>query len=163
MSKSYSLSSAVTLALLSISAIGCATGGGGNAGGSSFVRMDVGVAQAQDLIEQTNDLLRRESFQILRTDPIPAPLFETEWRNQNPTEDEQALGVTEIQCRILVRGRERPPNGSMRIWQVTYTMETLVRTLTSPDWSEMPVTPQRRILAREIGQELRTLLEVARR
>jgi hypothetical protein len=41
-------------------------------------------------------------------------------------------------------------------------METLVKTATSPDWSEMPVTPERTKYARDIGQELRTLFEMSR-
>ena len=163
MSKSYSISSAVTLALLSFSAIGCATGGGGNGGGSSFVRMDMGLSTAADFQQQTNDLFRRQSFPVFRQAVPPAPLIESEWRNLTPTDDERALGVTEIQVRILVRGRERNPMGSQRVFQFSYTMEALFKSAESPEWSEMGVTSQRSAYAREIGQELKTLLEMARR
>jgi hypothetical protein len=125
--------------------------------------MDVGLSTFGDLTQQTNDLLRRQSFPVFRTDPAPAPLIESEWRNQTPTEDEQAAGVTEVQVRVVVRGRERNPMGGQRVFQITYTMETLVKTQTSPDWAEMPVTPQRRAYARTLGRELQTLLEMARR
>ena len=163
MSKSYNISSYVALLALSISAIGCAAGGGGNGGGTAFVRMDMGISTAQDFQEQTNDLLRRMSFRVFRQDQVPVPLIESEWRNQTPTADEQALGVTEFQCRIIVRGRERNPMGGQRVFQFSYTMETQVKTVDSPDWTEMGVTPERRVYANEIGRELRTMLEMARR
>mgnify|MGYP001820947361 CR=1 FL=1 len=148
------------LFLLSLAAVGCAAGGSGNGGGSSFVRMDMGNNTIQNFQEQTTDLLRRQSFQIFRQDPAPAPLIESEWRNQTPTEDERALGVTEIQVRIIVRGRAA--GGSQRQYRFTYHMETLVKTTTSPEWSEMPLTPERTKYARDIGQELRTLFEMSR-
>jgi hypothetical protein len=126
--------------------------------------MDIGISTAQDFQQQTNDLFRRQSLQLFRQDGPPAPMMESEWRNQTPTEDERALGVAEVQIRIIVRGRERPPNGSQRVFQFAYTMETLVKTGTSAgEWVEMPVTSQRRAYAREIGRELQTLLELARR
>jgi hypothetical protein len=126
--------------------------------------MDVGISTAADFQEQTNDLFRRQSLQLFRQDAPPVPMMESEWRNQTPTEDERALGFTEVQVRIIVRGRERPPNGSRRVYQFTYVMETLVKTQTSAgEWIEMPVTSQRRTYAREIGRELQTLLELARR
>jgi hypothetical protein len=125
--------------------------------------MDMGLSTAQDFTAQTTDLFRRQSFPIFRQDGPPAPLIESEWRNQTPTEDERALGVTEVQVRILVRGRERPPNGSQRIFQFGYTMETLVKTTASQEWSEMGVTSQRKAYANEFGRELKTLLELARR
>lgn len=163
MSKSYSISSFVALLALSISAIGCAAGGGGNGGGSSFVRMDMGISGAPEFVEQTTDLFRRKAFPIFRQEGIPAPMIESEWRNQTPTEDERALGITEIQVRVIVRGRERPPNGSQQVYQFNYTMETLVKTVDSQDWIEMGVTSQRRAFANDFGRELKTLLEMARR
>ena len=164
MSKSYSISRGVTLALLSISAIGCASGGGGNGGGPSFVRMDMGISTAQDFQKQTVDLFRRQAYQVFRaeTDP-PTPMIQSEWRNHTPTEDELELGVTETQLRIIVRGRERPPQGNTRVFNFTCTMETQVKTTTSAEWIEMGVTSQRRAFANEFGTELRTLLELARR
>lgn len=151
---------AVTLVLASTA--GCATGGAGNGGGRSSVRMDMGIATNADLQEQTGDLFRRTQFTVFRSDQAPAPLIESEWRNQTPTEDERALGVTEVQTRIRVRGRERNPEGSRRVYQVTYTMEILYKTNESTEWIQMPVTEQREDFAENLGQELRTLLLMAR-
>jgi len=153
----------VALAALSISAIGCAAGGGGNGGGSSSVRMDMGISTAGDFQEQTVDLFRRTSYQVFREEGVPAPMIESEWRNLTPTEDELALGVTEFQCRIIVRGRERNPMGGQRVFQFSYLMETQVKTVDSPDWTQLGVTPERRTYANELGRELKTLLEMARR
>jgi hypothetical protein len=99
---------------------------------------------------------------VFRADQPPAPLIESEWRNQTPTDDERALGVTEVQARIIVRGRERNPEGSMRVFQFTYIMEILYKTAESQEWAQMPVTEQREDFANELGQELRTLLLMAR-
>lgn len=154
----------LAVAVMVLPSASCATGGaGGNGEGSSFVRMDVGVGTVGAMVEQTRDLLLRQQFTVIREEPAPAPSIETEWRNQTPLEDEQAAGVTDVQARIIVRGRERNPMGGMRVFQVTYTMQTLVKTLDSVEWIEMEVTPQRRAWAREIGRELQTLLEFARR
>ena len=163
-SKFVSISRALTLAPLLLLVIGCASGGaGGNSGGRSFVRMDMGISTNADLARETEDLLRRRQFPVFRTDGPPAPLMESEWRNQTPFEDERELGVTEVRCRILVRGRERPPMGGRSVYQVTYTMETQVKTVSSPDWMEMPMTSERTEMAREFGRELQLALEVVRR
>jgi len=142
----------------------CASGGaGGNNQSPAFVRMDVGIATAADLAAEGQDLIRRQQFRTFRTEAAPAPLIQTEWRNQTPTEDERAQGITEVQCRILVRGRERAPQGRTRMYSVTYTMEGRFKTAEAPDWIELPFTPQRTRMATEIGRELTTLLEFARR
>ncbi len=153
----------LAVAALTLAAAGCASGGGGNGGGTAYVRMDMGLATVADMSNQTRDVFRRMQFQVLREEPAPAPLVESDWRNQTPLEDERAAGITEVQARVIVRGRERPPQGNIRMYQVTYTMETMVKTAGSPDWVERPVTSQRRAMAREMGRELQTLLEIARR
>lgn len=155
---------AALLGLATLAAASCASaGGGGNADGASFVQMDMGVVTAQAMSEQTRNLFRREQFQVFREEPVPAPLIESEWRNQTPLTDEQALGVTDVQVRVVVRGRERPPQGAIRVYQVTYQMEVETKSATSPEWTPAEVTSQRRDMARELGRELQTLLEFTRR
>lgn len=154
----------VLFGLVAIAAAGCASAGGeGNGEGSAIVQMDMGVVTAPAMSEQTQNLFRREQFQVFREEPVPAPLIQSEWRNQTPTTDEQAMGVSEVQVRVVVRGRERPPMGGLRVYQVSYTMEVEGKTDASPDWTPLEVTPQRREMARELGRELQTLLEFTRR
>lgn len=152
------------LALTVVLAItaGCAAGGAGNGGGASAVRMDMGMSNYADFTEQTQDLFRRTQFTVFRADQPPAPLIESEWRNQTPTADERALGVNEVQTRIIVRGRERNPEGSMRVFQFTYVMEILYKTADSTEWIQLPVTEEREDFANDLGQELKTLLLMAR-
>ena len=149
-------------ALLLVTA-GCATGGGGGGQDSPEVRVNVGVSTAADMEQQAGTVLSRYQFPVLRTVREPVPLVESEWRNQTPTQDEQELGVTEIQCRILVRGRERSPSGGLRLYEVTFHMESQVKTPASPEWTLMPVTSQRTRFAREIAGELQISLEMVRR
>jgi hypothetical protein len=156
------MSGFLALTLMVAATAGCATGGAGNGGGSTSVRMDMGISNFADFTEQTGDLFRRTQFTVFRTDQPPAPLIESQWRNQTPTADEQALGVTEVQTRIIVRGRERNPIGGMRVFQFTYFMEILYKTATSQEWIEMPVTEEREDFAEDLGQELKTLLLMAR-
>lgn len=154
----------VTFGLVALAATGCASAGGGsNDGGANFVQMDMGVVTAQAISEQTQNLFRREQFQVFREEPVPAPMIESEWRNQTPLEDERALGVDEVQVRVIVRGRERPPMGGLRVYQVSYQMEVETKSATSPEWTPAEVTPERREMARELGRELQTLLEFTRR
>ncbi|MEK9501062.1 hypothetical protein [Gaopeijia maritima] len=152
------------LGLTTLVAASCASaGGGGNADGGAIVQMDMGVVTAEAMSEQTQNLFRREQFQVFREEPVPAPMIQSEWRNQTPTTDEQAMGVTEVQVRVVVRGRERPPMGGLRVYQVTYQMEAEVKTAAAPEWMPAEITPQRREMARELGRELQTLLEFTRR
>lgn len=150
--------------LITLAAAGCASAGGeGNANGAAIVQMDMGVVTSQAMSEQTQNIFRREQFTVFREEPVPAPMIQSEWRNQTPLPDEQAAGVSEVQVRVVVRGRERPPMGGLRVFQVSYTMEVEGKTDTSPEWAPLTVTPQRREMARELGRELQTLLEFTRR
>ena len=154
----------LTVASLAFITVSCAGGAGGNSGDPSYVRIDMGMANQGDMFQQTEDTFRRHQYLTFRADQAPVPLLESEWRNQTPFPDEQALGITEVRCRITVRGRERAGgNRNTRMFQVTYQMDVQVKTLTEPEWIDMPLTPERNQMARGIGQELRTLLEVARR
>lgn len=157
---------ALSPALFLMVVAGCASGGaGGGMDASSTFRMDVGATNttSSDMLNETQDLLRREQFLVFRTDPPPVPLVESEWRNQTPFEDEQAQGIEEVRCKVIVRGRERPPSGSIRTYQVAYTMQVQVKTAGSGEWQEMPLTPQRRAMAQDFGRELRLALEVVQR
>ncbi len=154
----------LAVAVFSLTVLGCASGGGGEGmSGRSNVRMDMGAATSTDMLEVTQDLLRRQQFPVFRTDQAPVPLVQSEWRNHTPFEDELAQGVSEVRCRVIVRGRERPPQGSFRTYQVTYDMEVQVKIADSMDWIEIPVTPQRTRMAQELGRELRLALEVVRK
>lgn len=152
------------MALVLIVAAGCASGGR-DMGGASTFRMEVGAQKttATDMLNETQDVLRREQFSIFRVEPPPAPLVESEWRNQTPFEDEQEMGVQEVRCKVTVQGRERAPSGSIRSYRVNYTMDVQVKKEMSGEWVEMALTPQRREMARDLGRELQTALEVAQR
>ena len=120
------------------------------------------MATATDLTREATDILRRKQFPIFRTQGVPAPLIQSEWRNQTPTEDEAAQGVVEVRSRILVRGRERASTTSKREFVVTFTMENQVKTASGGRWIEIPATPQRTRKAREIARELELSLQAIR-
>lgn len=127
------------------------------------MRFDLGTATANDMTREATDLLRRKQFPIFRTQGVPAPLIQTEWRNQTPTEDEAAQGVVEVRSRILVRGRERASTTSKREFVVTLTMENQVKEEAGGGWIEIPITPQRTRKARQIARELELSLQAIRR
>jgi hypothetical protein len=162
--RSFRICPPLLLSVLLFTATGCATGGGGETTQDpSFFRMDIGAARATDFLTETLDILRRRQYLIFRTDPLPALLVETEWRNHTPFEDEEALGALEVRCRIIVRGRERAPTLSTRTWQGTYIMEVQVRKEFGVPWEDLPLTPQRTRVAREIGDEMKLALELTRK
>jgi hypothetical protein len=151
------------LAPLALFAIGCASGGTGNMADSPNVQINVGLATANDMTVETQDIMRRRAFPPFRTQDAPVPLVESEWRNQTPFADEQAQGITEMQCRIIVRGRQRAPTGGLQLYDVTFNFETRAKTAGSTEWTMLPVTPERADLAKEIAAELRIALELLRR
>ena len=160
MTKKSILSRALASGAASLLLVACATGGGGgNVQMLSSVTVDIGVATSSDLNAQGNDVLRRRQFLVQQTMGPPAILIESEWRQRIPFEDEAAQGVTEAQSRIIIRGRERISPTSRALFQVSFRMESQVKTADSQEWIELPATEELRDWAREIARELQLALQ----
>lgn len=105
-------------------------------------------AQFRDLGEVDGEALDRAVFDVLveergfnlarRSRQFASVYYETEWRERDTPEAEEARGVTDARSRILLRGR-RTSDGSYR---TTLEAESQVRTDSLPSWHSARVGPE---------------------
>ena len=133
--------------------------GGRSAVPSAEVTQEVGVASAADFQRGVPAVLRRNGYEIIRTDGPPTLYVETEWRIRPPMADEAARGVSSARSRLLVRGRARGDIGTAEVlYTVHLIVETWVRVIGQEEWTRVPASPQvvesAQALTREMAMEM---------
>lgn len=142
----------LVLTLLSAAAA-CASGGGG---ASPVYRRDIGNASFVDALSRSELVLARSHYEILNLDTIPFIRIETHWRPRPPFADEQTLGITEAESRVIVTARVRGETDIGSVYNVQMTVENRVRLAGGPDWNERTNTPMFREYADDITTMFKT-------
>ncbi|MEX0892582.1 MAG: hypothetical protein WEB88_10465 [Gemmatimonadota bacterium] len=128
---------------------------------SAAFERDVGVGSQSDVVEQVRITMQKYQFQIQQRSEAPPLFWETQWRARAPFPDEQELGVSNAQVRLLIRARERTTASTLGpVLAVRVTVENRVQMLGSDSWDQTLVTDTFREWAAELAQDLRTRLDV---
>lgn len=126
--------------------------------GSALYRRDVGVATAGDALTLAEQVINRYGFQIDQADTEPDIRLLTRWRPRTPFRDEQVLGITAAESRILIVARLRTHTELGPLYAVNLTIENRVQVAGSTDWNELLNTDMFREFANEIYNDYRQLV-----
>ena len=138
----------------------CASGGGG--GSAPSVTDELGTFAPQDVAEKVPEYLRRNQFTLIRQEGPPTMLYETDWRPRAVFEDEASQGITQVESRVIVRGRERMgATAGGRMFTMNFMTENRVR-VGQGDWQALPASDEFRAWARGLSRQLRVELETLR-
>lgn len=131
--------------------VACASGGGG----SAMYQREIGNASGSDTFDRARLVINRFHYEIAEQDSIPYIRIETYWRPRQPFADEQALGITDAESRIVVTARIRGESELGSIYNIRLALENRVRVAGSPDWNETTNTPEFRQYADGIVQNFK--------
>jgi hypothetical protein len=132
----------------------CASG----RGGSPLYRRDIGTATGPDAYSLAEQVIHRRGFTIEQADTVPEIRILTEWRRRLPFRDEQVLGITAAENRILVVARPRGQTELGGLYSVSMTIENRVQVAGDPSWNETFHTDMFREFADEISNDYRQLI-----
>jgi hypothetical protein len=138
---------------------GCTAARSG-AGAATFER-DVGTGSQSDVEREVEQTIFKHQFVIQQKNETPPLFWETRWRPRAPTPEEEELGISNAQVRLLVRARSRGGQiGLGQLFVVTLTIENQVQQLGSDDWEQGVATDSYREWAAELAEDLRQRLDV---
>jgi hypothetical protein len=141
----------LALLVMATSLAACA---GGRAGMTVFQR-DVGNASGNDAVSRALVVIGRNHFEVAQQDSTPFIRIETHWRSRTPFRDEQALGVTSAESRVIIIARPRAESEFATTYNVRLMMENRVRVAGGAEWNETLSTPEFRQFADKMAEELR--------
>lgn len=141
------------VSILLLAAAACASGGG-----SALYQREIGNASGLDAFDRAQLIISRHHYEVSEQDSIPFIRIETYWRPRQPFADEQALGITEAESRLLVIARVRGESEIGSIYNIRLTVDNRVRVAGAPDWNESINTPLFEDYADQIVQDFRTEL-----
>ncbi|MEM1126138.1 MAG: hypothetical protein AAGI71_05750 [Bacteroidota bacterium] len=141
-----------TLLAVGLLLAGCASSG--TARSSQIYRTNLGTTVLPSLINESQEvLINRYGYRYNRQETQDEDvLLETEWRLIQPTADERALGVEEVQTRIIVTSR--PRNRLAGTISVRFVGEVQAVLPGSVDLQMLAVTAEREDYFREVSNEL---------
>jgi len=142
------------LLLVLISIAGCASANGGTA----LYRRDIGTASGPDAVTLAEQVINRRGYEVEHVETTPEIRMLTKWKQRRPLADEQALGITAAESRIIVVGRQRGQTEMGSFYSINMTIENRVRVAGSPDWNEALNTEMFRAYADEISEDYRQLI-----
>jgi hypothetical protein len=120
----------------------------------------VGVASGPEAMEKANRVLSLHQFEVEREDGPPTIYIESRWRDRNPFNDEQGLGIEAAQVRAIVRARPRSGTGMGELYTVDLTVEQRIRPMGATEWTHGTITTEARQYAARIAEDLKRLLDV---
>jgi hypothetical protein len=134
-------------------AAACASGG---ARGTALYRRDIGNASEADALTLSHRIITRYHYEVFQQESQPIIRIETHWRARPPFADEQAMGITNAESRLIVTARIRGDSEMGSIYNVQMQIENRVRVAGGPDWNETTNTPMFRAYADEIVREFKS-------
>ena len=141
----------VLSALFAVIVAACASGSG-----ARLYQKEVGLASGTDLRRITSLMYLRFHYEVAEHDSVPMLRWESHWRPRSPFRDEQELGVTNAESRLIVIGRARSESDVMTTYTARVTMENRVRVAGSEVWNESLNTPMFRAYADSLAEGFRT-------
>lgn len=144
----------MVLLLVVLGLAACASG----RGGTPLYRRDIGTATGPDAFTLAEQVIHRYGYQIEQADTVPAIHIVTHWRPRQTMQDEQVLGITAAENRILVMGRSRGLTELGGLYHLTMTIENRVQVAGEPNWTETLNTEMFRSYADGITDDFRQLV-----
>jgi hypothetical protein len=129
----------------------CASSGGS----PTLYQRDVGNASVADAMRLTTLIISRFHYEVYQTTEEPFLQVETHWRPRAPFGDEQALGVTSAENRLLVIARSRGETEFASTYNLRLVVENRVRVAGGVDWNESLNTRAFRAYADSISNDFR--------
>ena len=85
----------------------------------------VGTGSAPDLMTISTRVVRQNNFEIYKEDGAPRIYIETRWKDRYPFDDEQMLGATKAQTRLILRGTAHgsTPLGPLSLYEGEHTVQ----------------------------------------
>lgn len=132
---------------------------GSEANDARFERQ-VGTGSAQDLVSISTRVVRQHRFEIYKEEGAPRIYIETRWLDRHPFDDEQALGVTQAQTRLMLRGTSHGSTPLGALYRLDLTVENRVQLGAPDEWTESMATADYRKYADRITEDLKRELTV---
>jgi len=123
----------------------------------------VGTGSATDLIAVSTRVVRQNNFEIYKEDGAPRIYIETRWKDRYPFDDEQALGATRAQTRLILRGTAHGTTPLGPLFKLDVSIENRLQLAVPDRWTENHATPEYRKYADRVTEDLRRELEIALR
>jgi hypothetical protein len=123
----------------------------------------VGTGSATDLIAISTRVVRQNNFEIYKEDGAPRIYIETRWKDRYPFDDEQMLGATKAQTRLILRGTAHGSTPLGPLYRLDLSVENRLQLGVSDQWTANHATPEYRKYADKLTDDLRRELEVALR
>ena len=118
----------------------CASAGP-EANRSRFQR-SVGLATPQYARELSMRIITQYGFVLEQEETIPAIMIQTRWKQRAPFADEEALGISVAQNRLIVHARPRSTTNTAQTYSVDVVIENRVQLIGSDAWTEASATPE---------------------
>jgi hypothetical protein len=128
----------------------------------SQFRESIGVGTQARIDNQTNAILSRYHYSIIRTERSNEIFFETNWVPRLTFPDEVLSGIKEVRTRIIIRARPsargeivlggRP----IPVFNITFEGHTEYLLIESNEWVSRTLTESRSQYFKEIAYEFRT-------
>jgi hypothetical protein len=145
-----------TIALLFLAA--CASSGSG--GASALFQRNIGNASRPDAMDRSLRIVHQFQYEVFRQDEGANIRIETHWKPRLPFEDEQVLGITAAETRLIITAILRNDLKATASYDVNLTVENRVRTGIDEVWNETTVTDMFREYADRITQEFKRELMI---
>jgi hypothetical protein len=126
----------------------------GSTGGPRLYQKEVGLATRLDLERVATLNILRFHYEVAEHDSIPFLRWETHWRPRRPFADEQELGITNAETRLVITGRSRSESESST-YATRVIVENRVRVAGDVDWNPNVNTPLFIAYADSISEEFR--------
>jgi hypothetical protein len=103
-------------------------------------------------------IVNRYGFEAEEQDTVQEVRIQTHWKKRAPFADEQELGITDAETRILILGRSRGTTELGSNFSINVTLENRVRVAGGIDWNETTNTPMFVRYADDLTAEYRRLV-----
>jgi hypothetical protein len=110
--------------------------------GTALYQKDVGTASMIDALDRANLVVTRHHYEVSELDSIPIIRIETHWRQRPLFADEQALGITNAESRLIITARSRSETEVATLYNVRLIVENRVRVAGATEWNDRYSTPQ---------------------
>lgn len=128
----------------------------------SQYRDSIGIGTTARIDNETNAILARHQYSIIRSERSNDMYYETGWVPRLTFPDEVMAGVNDVRTRIIIRAR--PTNrgettlgaGPIQTYSISFEGHAEFRLIDSEDWQKLPLTKSRTDYFKEIAYQFRT-------
>lgn len=150
------------VALVALSVVGCASGGGSTVA-DSYWRVEMGQTTQGALSTALDKVFRKHAVVVRRAQAAPGDRelrYETEWVLRDLLATEEGVGTTGARNRIIIVARQGSGAG---IYRLRWQLENEVTTAAVPDWHAGPLPEEVRERYRPVFSDLELEVRTAQR